>query len=623
MAVNLSALAGAGQQFLDNSGNVLTGGKLYTYAAGTTTPQTAYTSSSGATPLSNPIILDAAGRVPTGEIWLTLGSSYKFVLKSSTDVTITTWDNITGTSSNAATIVYQPAGTGAVATTVQAKLRESVSINDFGADPTGVTDSTTALQAALDNAGAKTIYGQMNGVYVPNGTFYYSGTIYVRSYTLFYGPGTLIYTGDGKAIHLLDSGSPTGTQARDIVLRDFTLKTTNAAAQVGIYAQNVIRINFEGVIILGDIDTAYGSARWTTAGIQIDTATPLNSFLLNFINCRISRTLANGIYFSGNNGNTIVNIEKCAISGNDGRAIYQPSSAVLNPCAAMRIVGNEIEGNTLTNIEIGFSLGLEISGNHFEHSTGVNVPFIKLGYDVYALAVDIHTNGFGGSSSTLTPFHIDVNNFTESSISSNRFAEVVSAINIGSATASKCQFTMNSLASPTTLFSTGSEIRALQSIIQTSTLRYSGSKWASGNISNINGSITGSCIAKPGSGTQFQSNAGGTEVIATVGDLYFNSAPASGGYIGWTCVYAGRMHYATTGTLTSGSNVITSVGGAIWDWTVGDLICTDTNALGVPAGTTVTNIGATTITLSVNATANGVGIALYGSRFKAFGLIEV
>jgi len=40
MAVNLSSLAGVGAQFLDNNGNVLTGGKLYSYAAGTTTPQT-------------------------------------------------------------------------------------------------------------------------------------------------------------------------------------------------------------------------------------------------------------------------------------------------------------------------------------------------------------------------------------------------------------------------------------------------------------------------------------------------------------------------------------------------------------------------------------------------------
>ena len=71
MTVNLSALAGAGQQFFDNNGNPLSGGKLYTYAAGTTTPKTTYTSITGLTAHTNPIVLDSAGRVATGEIWLT------------------------------------------------------------------------------------------------------------------------------------------------------------------------------------------------------------------------------------------------------------------------------------------------------------------------------------------------------------------------------------------------------------------------------------------------------------------------------------------------------------------------------------------------------------------------
>ena len=76
MAVNLSPLAGVGAQFLDNNGNVLTGGKLYSYAAGTTTPQTTYTNAAGTVANSNPIILNASGRVPTGEIWLTDGLVY-------------------------------------------------------------------------------------------------------------------------------------------------------------------------------------------------------------------------------------------------------------------------------------------------------------------------------------------------------------------------------------------------------------------------------------------------------------------------------------------------------------------------------------------------------------------
>jgi hypothetical protein len=95
MAVFLSPVGGAAAQFFTNSGVILSGGKLYSYAAGTTTPQATFTSSSGNTNHTNPIILDSAGRVPGGEIWLS-SSSHKFVLNTSTDVLIATYDNIRG-----------------------------------------------------------------------------------------------------------------------------------------------------------------------------------------------------------------------------------------------------------------------------------------------------------------------------------------------------------------------------------------------------------------------------------------------------------------------------------------------------------------------------------------------
>jgi hypothetical protein len=95
MSVTLSPLAGAGWQFFTNDGAVLSGGLLYTYAAGTTTPATTYTSSTGATANSNPIVLDSAGRVPY-EIWLTDNVSYKFVLRDSVGSLIGTYDNIFG-----------------------------------------------------------------------------------------------------------------------------------------------------------------------------------------------------------------------------------------------------------------------------------------------------------------------------------------------------------------------------------------------------------------------------------------------------------------------------------------------------------------------------------------------
>lgn len=92
-SINLSSFAGAGAQFFDNNGAPLVGGLLYVYTAGTTTPATTYTSPSGTVSNTNPIVLDSAGRTPN-EVWVNGGVLYKFVLKSSTSVTIGTYDNI-------------------------------------------------------------------------------------------------------------------------------------------------------------------------------------------------------------------------------------------------------------------------------------------------------------------------------------------------------------------------------------------------------------------------------------------------------------------------------------------------------------------------------------------------
>ena len=95
MSVFLSSFAGAGAQFFTNDNSVLAGGKIFTYAAGTTTPTDTYTSVLGDTLNTNPIILDSAGRLPE-DLWLTEGVAYKFILTDSNNVQIAEYDNISG-----------------------------------------------------------------------------------------------------------------------------------------------------------------------------------------------------------------------------------------------------------------------------------------------------------------------------------------------------------------------------------------------------------------------------------------------------------------------------------------------------------------------------------------------
>jgi len=95
MTAYLSPLFGAGAQLADNNGALLSGGKIYTYQAGSAVLYDTWTSIGQTVLNSNPIILDASGRVPN-EIWLASGIAYKFILQDSLSNVIGTWDNIQG-----------------------------------------------------------------------------------------------------------------------------------------------------------------------------------------------------------------------------------------------------------------------------------------------------------------------------------------------------------------------------------------------------------------------------------------------------------------------------------------------------------------------------------------------
>lgn len=367
MTVNLSMLAGAGAQFFDNSGVPLAGGLVYTYAAGTTTPQATYTTSAGSTAHANPIVLDSAGRTPSGgEIWLTDAVAYKFVLKTSAAVTIATYDNVTGNasgiisslaaSSGSSLVGFIQSGTGAVATTVQTKLRESVSVLDFGADPTGATNSQTFIANALT-------YCKTNGksLYIPGGTYLHSAVLDVDSVTLFGDGVTSILkatSATDTAIRLIGTGPEvqgifvTGTatainanvnscgvavyQATNFIVTNVTVDKTPYFG-IGVFASSNGSITFNNV---------YGALK---DGIHLTNDTTTGSSYVDVI----------GNYVGAN--------------GDDGIAVVTYSTASI--CTGINIVGNIIKNSASRAINLAGAALVTIANNNIISPTyaGINI----------------------------------------------------------------------------------------------------------------------------------------------------------------------------------------------------------------------------------------------------------
>jgi hypothetical protein len=162
-------------QFFTAAGVPLVGGKLYSYAAGTTTPLATYTSSTGGTSNPNPVILDSRGEAA---VWL--GTPlYKLKLTTAAGAEIWTVDNITSlndletslkayfaATAGSSRVGFIQAGAGAAARTAQDKLRENLSLKDFGAVGNGVADDTAAVNAWF---AAVLATGQTG--YAPAGTY--------------------------------------------------------------------------------------------------------------------------------------------------------------------------------------------------------------------------------------------------------------------------------------------------------------------------------------------------------------------------------------------------------------------------------------------------------------------
>lgn len=209
----------------------LDGGKIYTYLAGTDTPQATWTTADGDVENSNPIILGVDGR-PPHEIWIESGVAMLFELKDADDNEIQDYDNITGindVTASASEVAIQEEGVAQgnahtlnfVGGSVTAGVSGSVATITVTSASGTLTSGDIVASAARTRSGAllcdgsavsRSTYSTLFGVIVPSlGTF----TVTIATPAVFSLTNHGLVAGD--QVYFTTTGAlPTGLSANTI-----------------------------------------------------------------------------------------------------------------------------------------------------------------------------------------------------------------------------------------------------------------------------------------------------------------------------------------------------------------------------------------------------------------------
>jgi hypothetical protein len=275
---------------------------------------------------------------------------------------------------------------------------------DFGADPTGVADSTSAIQAAINVNGA---------VFLPKGTYRTTATLTLANKTQLFGEGfssVLNYTGAGDAIYSTSGGL--GNNYKTI--SQLYILATNSNTAIRIVDEYHTYIN--NVYIWGN----YTGCR--LAGIIIEGTGFNNCGVISIIESTIQTCVGHGVRFTSTNfGPGAIYIAGTRIQANNGWGIF----ADQDQSVEATIIGNDIEGNVLGGIYIVYPFCTNIIGNHFEIVSAQ--PALQLG-GAGAVGRVYNSTITGNNCSTAgNAYCVYLNNFQSSNLSSNYFTGFTSA----------------------------------------------------------------------------------------------------------------------------------------------------------------------------------------------------
>lgn len=155
--------------FVNNSGEPCAGCKLWSWSAGTTTPQPTYTDASEATQNQNPVVLDASG---SAAVWMG-SSAYKFALIDTYGTTLWTVDNVLAPSPGG-TGLYLPLAGGTMTGNIAMGSHNLTNVGAIGIGTTSPAWPLDVENGAINSSGGYLYNGvaPLNHILLGNGGFY-------------------------------------------------------------------------------------------------------------------------------------------------------------------------------------------------------------------------------------------------------------------------------------------------------------------------------------------------------------------------------------------------------------------------------------------------------------------
>lgn len=354
-------------QFFDpnNTGAPLVGGKLFTYIAGTSTKQATWTDSTQTVQNSNPIILDANG---VCNVWLDPTLNYKFVLSPANDTDppvspLRTVDNIQGnltlaqiTASFLGTVLYPRTSTeialSITPTNYQYPTDMYVDPRRYGADSTGVADSTAALNSAVAVAlaGGGTVFLAENCIYKTTGITV-AMTIANNSFRIL-GAGynsQLIVSGTPNAALTISNTNTANPLTAYVSLENFMINGPGGATTVdGLLLKGIGTVNISNVLI-----QKFAHALALISALDVHARHCQFNSSATGVFCR-----PDGLTGSGTNSLTL---DCCLINSNSSWGIDYDSVGGGMGQVQLRVVGCDLEANG-TNASTGaITIGANIA----------------------------------------------------------------------------------------------------------------------------------------------------------------------------------------------------------------------------------------------------------------------